>query len=234
LDLKDNHPVDGHHCPLSERDCKKSCWEESFELPDGRTTYFCEDSDLLWADGKDASESVFPIQASTEYRLFNQWLAKKLSWNEADVSHLDYVSPEKATTEYAAIYNSLSHSVNPASLIRSIDNNTEIRQLIILFHNASSREAIHGGPHWPVWQQKANYFFSPKAIEELMAGTSFKLEEAHPVEYLIHKNTIASKKSSHPRTAFWRGPVRSLIHRIGGRLNTQDAGHIVYLFSRDT
>ena len=233
MDLKDNHPIDGHFCPLSERDCKKSCWEESFELPDGRTTYFCEDSDLLWADGKDVSEAVFPIQASTEYRLFNQWLAKKLSWNEADVSQLDYVSPEKATTEYAAIYNRLSHSVNPVSLIRSIDNNTGIRQLIILFHNASSREAIHCGPHWPVWQQKANYFFSPKAIEELMKDTSFKLEEAHPVEYLMHKNTITSKKSSHPRTAFWRGPVRSLIHRIGGRLNTQDAGHIVYLFSRD-
>ena len=67
-----------------------------------------------------------------------------------------------------------------------------------------------------------------------MADTTFKLEEAHPVEYLMHKNTVASKKSSHPRTAFWRGPLRSLIHRIGGRLNTQDAGHIVYLFSRDT
>lgn len=234
MDLKDNHPIDGHHCPLSQRECKKSCWEESFKLPDGRTTYLCEDSDLLWADSKEAREVLFPIQASTEYRLFNQWLAKKLSWNKADVSHLDYVSPEKATTEYATIYNSLSHSVNPASLIRSIDNNKEIRQLIILFHNASSREAIHCGPHWPVWQQKANYFFSPKAVEELMADTSFKLEEAHPVEYLMHKNTIASKKSSHPRTAFWRGPVRSLIHRIGGRLNTQDAGHIVYLFSRDT
>lgn len=234
MDLKDNHPIDGHHCLLSQRECKKLCWEESFELPDGRTTYFCEDSDLLWADGKDACEAPFPIQASTENRLFGQWIAKKLSWNKADITHLDYISPEKATTEYATIYNSLSHSVNPASLIRSIDNNKEIRQLIILFHNASSREAIHCGPHWPVWQQKANYFFSPKAIEELMADTSFKLEEAHPVEYLMHKNTVASKKSSHPRTAFWRGPLRSLIHRIGGRLNTQDAGHIVYLFSRDT
>ncbi|MEC8031977.1 MAG: hypothetical protein VX119_01735 [Bacteroidota bacterium] len=234
MDLKVNHPIDGHHCPLSQRECKKSCWEESFKLPDGRTTYLCEDSDLLWADSKDAREAVFPIQASNENRLFGQWIAKKLSWNKADITHLDYVSPEKATTEYATIYNSLSHSVNPASLIRSIDNNKEIRQLIILFHNASSREAIHCGPHWPVWQQKANYFFSPKAIEELMADTSFKLKEAHPVEYLMHKNTIASKKSSHPRTAFWRGPVRSLIHRIGGRLNTQDAGHIVYLFSRDT
>ena len=234
MDLKDNHPIDGHHCPLSQRECKKSCWEESFKLPDGRTTYFCEDSDLLWADSKDAREAVLPIQASNENRLFGQWIAKELSWNKADITHLDYVSPEKATTEYATIYNSLSHSVNPASLIRSIDNNKEIRQLIILFHNASSREAIHCGPHWPVWQQKANYFFSPKAIEELMADTSFKLKEAHPVEYLMHKNTIASKKSSHPRTAFWRGPVRSLIHRIGGRLNTQDAGHIVYLFSRDT
>ena len=233
MDSKDNHPIDGHQCPLSERECKKSCWEQPFELPDGRTTYCCEDSDLLWADSKEASEAVFPIQASTENRLFDQWLAKKLSWNKADVTHLDYVSPEKATTEYATIYNSLSHSVNPASLIRSIDNNTEIRQLIILFHNASSREAIHCGPHWPVWQQKANYFFSPMAIEELMADTSFKLEEAHSVEYLMHKNTVASKQSSHPRTAFWRGPVRSLIHRIGGRLNTQDAGHIVYLFSRD-
>lgn len=233
MDARDNHPIDGLHCPLSERECKKSCWEESFELPDGRTTCFCEDSDLLWADSKDAREATFPIQASIEYRLFDQWLAKKLSCNIVDITHLDYVSPEKATTEYATIYNSLSHSIDPASLIRSIDNNTGIRQLIILFHNASSREAIHCGPHWPVWQQKANYFFSPKAIEELMADTSFKLEEAHPVEYLMHKNTIASKKSSHPRTAFWRGPVRSLIHRIGGRLNTQDAGHIVYLFSRD-
>ncbi|MEC7268142.1 MAG: hypothetical protein VXV82_05930 [Bacteroidota bacterium] len=233
MDSRDNHPINGLHCPLSERECKKSCWEESFELPDGRTTCFCEDSDLLWANGKDAREATFPIQASTEYRLFDQWLAKKLSWDKDDTTHLDYVSPEKTTTACATIYNSLSHSIDPVSLIRSIDNNTGIRQLIILFHNAASREAIHCGPHWPVWQQKANYFFSPKAIEELMNDTSFKLEEAHPVEYLMHKNTIASKKSSHPRTAFWRGPVRSLIHRIGGRLNTHDAGHIVYLFSRD-
>lgn len=207
--------------------------DESFELPDGRTVCTCEETDLIWADGKDKCDVTFPIQASLEYGLFDRWLTKKLSWNKADITHLDYVSPEKADTECVTICDSLSHSINPAFLIHSIDNNSKIREFVILIHNASSREAIHCGSHWPTWQQQANYFFSPNAIKILMESTSFKLKASYPVEYLMHENTMMAKRASHPKTAFWRGRVRSLIHRIGGRLNTQDAGHIVYLFSRD-
>ena len=101
--------------------------------------------------------------------------------------------PEKASSKQAVIYKSLSHSIDPAALIRSVNSNRTIEELGIFFHNAWSREAIHCGPHWPVWQQKANYFFSPKAINHLLAETSFKLKDAYPVEYLIHKNTVASK-----------------------------------------
>ncbi|MGB1119422.1 MAG: hypothetical protein ACPGYR_02905 [Chitinophagales bacterium] len=206
--------------------------EESFELPDGRTALLYEDREFILVDEMHQNNSALPLQETPQHISFNLWLEKKLSWSKGETSHLDFVDPEKASSKQAVIYTSLSHTHDPSALIRTVDSNPKIKELGILFHNAWSRESIHCGPHWPVWQQKANYFLSPKAIKELMAETSFKLEEAYPVEYLMHQNTVASKKSSHPRTAFWRGPLRSLIHRIGGRLNTHDAGHIFYLFSR--
>ena len=233
MNSKDNgQPAEHNHLSdgVGNKELHK---EESFELPDGRVALLFEDSELIQVDNKDEGSSIIPILESPEHISFNQWLDKKLSWKKEDTSHLDFVLPEQGSSKQAIIYQSLSHANEPTSLIRSIDKNPKIKELGILFHNAWSREAIHCGPHWPIWQQQANYFFSTKAINNLMAETSFQLKDAYPVEYLIHKNTVASKKSSHPRTAFWRGPVRSLIHRIGGRLNTDDAGHIFYLFSRN-
>lgn len=232
MDSKHNQEG-GQNCPFFDKKCERSCLEEAFELPDSRTVCACEETDLIWVDGKDEIGTFLPLQAGPEYGLFDRWLSKKLSWNKDDITHLDYISPEKATTQCVTIHNSLSHSFNPASLIHSIDNNSMIREFVVLFHNASSREAIHCGSHWPIWQQQANYFFSPKAIKLLMESTSFKLKASYPVEFLMHKYTMMAKRASHPKTAFWRGRVRSLIHRIGGRLNTDDAGHIIYLFSRD-
>ena len=233
MDLKDTLQSAKQNHSLDDAGRKGGYGEESFDLPDGRVALLCEDKELIQVDNKHKGSSIIPILESPEHISFNQWLDKKLSWKKEDTSHLDFVLPEQGSSKQAIIYQSLSHANEPTSLIRSIDKNPKIKELGILFHNAWSREAIHCGPHWPIWQQQANYFFSTKAINNLMAETSFQLKDAYPVEYLIHKNTVASKKSSHPRTAFWRGPVRSLIHRIGGRLNTDDAGHIFYLFSRN-
>ena len=234
MDSKDKgQPAEHNHLPDSSGN-KELNKEESFDLPDGRVACLFEDDEFIRVDNKHQKNAAFPLPETQKHTSFDLWLKKKLFWKKEETTHLDYVSPEQASNKQAVIHKSLSHNIDPADLIRSINNNAKIKELGILFHNAWSREAIHCGPHWPVWQQQATYFFSPKAIEKLMAETSFKLKDAFPVEYLIHKNTVASKKSSHPRTAFWRGPVRSLIHRIGGRLDTQDAGHIFYLFGRDT
>ena len=234
MDSKDNGQPAEHNQLFDDVESKELLKEDSFDLPDGRVACLFEDREFIRVDEMHQNDFALPLQETPQHVSFNLWLEKKLSWKKGETSHLDFVAPEKASSRQAVIYKSLSHNIDPADLIRSINNNAKIKELGILFHNAWSREAIHCGPHWPVWQQQATYFFSPKAIEKLMAETSFKLKDAFPVEYLIHKNTVASKKSSHPRTAFWRGPVRSLIHRIGGRLDTQDAGHIFYLFGRDT
>ena len=233
MDSKDNGQPAEHNHLFDDVESKELLKEDSFDLPDGRVAFLFEDSKYIRVDNKHQQGSSFPLLETPQQASIDLWLKKKLSWKTEEITHLDYTSPEKASSKQAVIYKSLSHSIDPAALIRSVNSNRTIEELGIFFHNAWSREAIHCGPHWPVWQQKANYFFSPKAIKHLLAKTSFKLKDAYPVEYLIHKNTVASKKSSHPRTAFWRGPVRSLIHRIGGRLDTQDAGHIFYLFSRD-
>ncbi|HAB89597.1 MAG TPA: hypothetical protein DCF84_03595 [Bacteroidetes bacterium] len=233
MDLKDNsHPAEQNQ--VSDGAGSKELYEEeNFTFPDGRVASLFEDREFIRVDDMHQKNSTLPLQETPQHTSFDLWLEKKLSWKKGETCHLDFVAPEKASSKQAVIYTSLSHTIDPAALIHSVNNNVKIKELGILFHNAWSREAIHCGPHWPVWQQQATYFFSPKAVNHLLAETAFKLIDAYPVEYLIHKNTIASKKSSHPRTAFWRGPVRSLIHRIGGRLDSQDAGHIFYLFSRD-
>jgi hypothetical protein len=233
LDSKDNSHPDEQNQVSDGAGSKELYEEENFTLPDGRVAFLSEDREFIRVDDMHQNDSTPPQQETSQQTPFDLWLKKKLSWNKEETTHLDYVSPEQASSKQAVIYKSFSHTIDPAALIHSVNNNVKIKELGILFHNAWSREAIHCGPHWPVWQQQATYFFSPKAVNDLLAETAFKLTNAYPVEYLIHKNTVASKKSSHPRTAFWRGPVRSLIHRIGGRLDSQDAGHIFYLFTRD-
>ena len=234
MDSKETHHAEGHDHLLDDLNEEESYKEESLDLPDGRVAILFEGREYIRVDSKHEKDSTFPLPEILQYVSIDQWIEKNLSWKKEEITHLDFVSPEKTSNERAIIYKSLSHSIEPDSLIRLIHHNAKITELGVLFHNAWSREAIHCGPHWPVWEQEANYFFSPTAISELMKPTSFTLKASYPVEYLMHENTMKAKKVSHPKTAFWRGRIRSLIHRIGGRLNTDDAGHIFYHFTRNT
>ena len=223
--------VSNNSCPLASEGCLDKLTVEEFTLSDGSHVHYCEECDLLWAQ---RTSCKYNSETSTEDALkFNQWLLNKQSWHTNSFESPHSKEIEKISSKRVILHDSLSHQDDPTALLESIEKNIKIKELGILIHNASSREAIHCGSYWPIWEEQARYFFSPTTIKMLMEPTSFQLKASYPVEFLMYENTMKVKKASHPKTAFWRGRVRSLIHRIGGRLNTDDAGHIFYLFSRN-